>query len=263
MEYYNSRKTYMGAVWTEALASIIYCFVASGVVASTYLIPSGKDGLLLPPRLALIALGNGFAYAASIFVTSLGTKEGLGYLNPAVTIAMMCSNPVTKRYSWYQSNAPALMRGTFLMFAQFFGSLVGVLLVMLIVPGSTDSPEALGVPSIVAGATPTSACAFEAIGTFFLTFVVLACECRYPGNARSASAPVAVGFTMVTLVLFAFPFTGACFNPFRAFWLKVCAADFSWDWVPFLFGPVLGSLGAVLVYALGFTNTDILQGKGD
>ena len=41
-------------------------------------------------------------------------------------------------------------------------------------------------------------------------------ECRNPMNARSASTSIAVGLAMTTLQLFAFPFTGACFNPFKA-----------------------------------------------
>lgn len=41
-------------------------------------------------------------------------------------------------------------------------------------------------------------------------------ECRNPMNARSASTSIAMGLAMTTLQLFAFPFSGACFNPFKA-----------------------------------------------
>jgi aquaporin Z len=246
----------MGAVWVEALATIVYSLVATGVVASTNMVTVGE---LLPPRLVVIALSNGLSYTTAVYITSRATRQGLGYLNPAVTIAMMCANPATKRYQWYNSGLPGVMRGMFLMFAQFVGALLGVLLVLGVVPRSGDTPEALGVPRIGNGATPANACAFEAMGTFFLTFVVLCCECRSPGNSRSASAPLAVGLAMTVLVLFTFPFTGAIFNPFRAFWLFVCGMNFSWDWVPFLFGPVLGALGAVLVYTLAFTSHDVLN----
>ena len=256
MDSFGDRKTHMGAVRMEALATIIYSMLSSGVVASCSML-ANRD--LLPPKMVVIALGNGLAYATGIYITSRGTKQGLGYLNPAVTIAMMCSNPATKRYSWYQSGLPAVMRGMFLMFAQFIGGLIGVLLVLAMIPSASQDAQSLGVPEIGEGATPATACAFEAIGTFFLTFVVLACECRSPGNSRSASAPIAVGLCMTCLVLFIYPYTCAIFNPFRAFWLFVCGMQFSWIWVPYLFGPVLGALAAVLVYAMSFTNHDVLN----
>lgn len=39
----------------------------------------------------------------------------------------------------------------------------------------------------------------------------------------------------------------------------VVSLTFSWDWVPFLLGPFLGSLMAVLLYMLAFTNSDVLS----
>lgn len=250
------RKLYMGAIWIEALATVLYCLTSAGIVASTNMVTFGE---LLPPRLVVVSLGNGLAYSAALYVTARASKEGLGYLNPAITVAIMCSNPVTKRYSWYDSNLPAFKRGIYLIMAQFLGSLLGICLVIWIIPDASKTKEALGVPALAYGTTSASACALEAIGTFFLTFVALANECRNPMNARSASTSLALGLAMTALQLFAFPFTGACFNPFKAFWLFVVSMTFSWDWVPFLLGPFLGSLMAVLVYMLAFTNSDILS----
>ena len=45
----------------------------------------------------MIALGNGLAYMSALYITVRASKEGLGYLNPAITLAIMCSNPATKR----------------------------------------------------------------------------------------------------------------------------------------------------------------------
>lgn len=256
MQGHRQRKLYMGAIWLEALATVIYCLASSGIVASTAIVTFGE---LLPPRLVSISLGNGLAYTAALYITARASKEGLGYLNPAITVAIMCSNPSTKRYSWYDSKMPAFKRGMYLLLAQFLGSLLGVFLVLWIVPDASKTKEALGVPALAYGTTSGSACALEAIGAFFLTFVALANECRNPMNARSASTSIAMGLAMTTLQLFAFPFSGACFNPFKAFWLFVVSLTFSWDWVPFLLGPFLGSLMAVLLYMLAFTNSDVLS----
>lgn len=245
-----------GALYIELVACMVYSAIATGVISSTGILTFGE---LLAPRLVVVSLGHGFAYASGIYLTVRATGSGIGYLNPVITLAMMCSNPYTRRYEWKTSSCPGFQRGVVLMIAQCIGHALGIGLVLLIIPNADKSNETLGVPSMSYGTTDGSALAIEAMGAFFLTWVVLANETRTALGPRSASTPLAVGMAMTCLQLFAFPFTTACFNPFRALWLYVYSSTYNWDCVPFVMGPILGACLATVTYMLAFTNVDVLQ----
>jgi len=251
----------MGSIWVEMIASMVYSLLSVGIVSSTAIVTYESE--ILAPRLVVIALGNGFAYASAVYLTTRVTKDAVGYLNPAITSALMISNYATKRYTWGSSKWPGLFRGIFLLLAQLLGLLAGALIIVLVVPKAGTNSASIGTPDFSYGADAFTATGIEAVGSFFLTFIVLAHECRAPVTARSTSAPIAVGLAMTTLTLFAYPFTGSAFNPFKSLWLFVIALKFSWTMLPFIFGPFIGSLLAVMVYMVGFTNSAVLTSSKD
>lgn len=252
----SHKKLSVWALYTEFVAAVIYSTIATGVVSSTGILTFGE---LLAPRLVVVALGHGFGYAIALYLTVRATGAGIGYLNPVVTLAMMCANPYTRRYEWPGSKWPGLIRGSVLMLAQFMGTALGIGLVLLIIPHADKSNETLGVPELSYGTSTGSALAIEGLGAFFLTWVILANESHTALGPRSASTPLAAGLAMTALQLFAFPFTTACFHPFRALWLFIYSETFNWDSVAFYMGPILGACLATVMYMLAFTNVDVLQ----
>jgi len=252
----SQKKLSVWSLYTEFVASVIYSAIATGVVSSTGILTFGE---LLAPRLVVVALGNGFGYAIALYMTVRATGAGIGYLNPVVTLAMMCANPYMRRYEWPGSKWPGLTRGACLMLAQFFGAGIGIGLILLIVPNADKSNETLGVPEMSYGTSTGSALAIEGLGSFFLTWVILANESHTALGPRSASTPLAAGLAMTAMQLIAFPFTTACFHPFRAFWLFVFSETYNWDSVAFYMGPILGACLATVLYMLAFTNCDVLQ----
>ena len=64
-------------------------------------------------------------------------------------------------------------------------------------------------------------------------------------NHGEDSSPAAVGFSTVALQLFAFPFTGACFNPTHALMCLLCSGSITdgmlvLNTAPHILGPALG-----------------------
>merc|ERR1712216_647640 len=101
--------------------------------------------------------------------------------------------------------------------------------------------EVIGVPALANGASFASGFAIEAFGAFFLVFIILAHECRASAESRASSAPLCLGLASASLQLFAFPFTGALFNPSRALSLMIVALSFNADSLVFLIAPFAGA----------------------
>lgn len=109
------------------------------------------------------------------------------------------------------------------------------------------------------GSTAWSAAAFELMGTFFLTWVALGNIARRGLQSKIVTAPMALGFAYVSAQLFAFPFTGACFNPARAIGPALITLDFT-DILVHTLAPMTGAFLGAMLYVLVFTNKDSLFG---
>lgn len=84
----------------------------------------------------------------------------------------------------------------------------------------------------------------EALGTFFLTSTALyTAMSDRAGNA----APLAIGFTLVMIVTFMGPLTGASVNPARTLGPAVAGDYYTHIWV-YLIATPLGGLVAGLLY---------------
>ena len=65
---------------------------------------------------------------------------------------------------------------------------------------------------------------------------------------------------MCALQIFAYPFTGASFNPVRAFSPVVVAWNFEANLVIYMIAPVIGALFGAIIYILAFTNDPLRFG---
>ena len=89
----------------------------------------------------------------------------------------------------------------------------------------------------------------EAIGTFFLMYVVYGVAVDKRG--AGAIAPLAIGLTITIDILMAGPLTGAAVNPSRHF--GVALVDGTWkDWWIYWVGPVAGASVAAVVQSYIF-----------
>lgn len=185
-------------------------------------------------------------------------------MNPAVTLAIMLTNKSHGRYQWGPSNAPSdWKRGAFLIMAQLVGGSLGAVLVLATIPNAMKGEDPLGTPALNYGSTASSAFVFETFGTFFITWVILCNTCRNRSViSKNVTAPMAIGLATVSLNIFAFPFTGASFNPIRAF----APMFVSWSWTSTIFvytlAPCIGALLGMFVYIMAFTNYSLKFGCG-
>ena len=71
---------------------------------------------------------------------------------------------------------------------------------------------------------------------------------------------MAIGLATVALNIFAFPFTGASFNPVRAVAPMLVGWSWSVNFLLYILAPIAGALVGVLVYILAFTHDDVKFG---
>ena len=130
-------------------------------------------------------------------------------------MAIGITNASHGRYQWgSERDGKDIMRVIFFLIAQTAGGLLGAAMVVATIPNAANGVSAVGAPQLNYGSTPTSGFVFEVFGTFFLTWVILTNTCRTRSViAKNVSAPMAIGFAMCALQIFAYPFTGASFNP--------------------------------------------------
>ena len=116
------------AVFTEFLATALYVFICCGIVTSTGNVTFDE---LNSPRLVVIALTQGLAYTVLLYLTQITTRYGVGYMNPAVTLAIGLTNASHGRYQWgSEKNGKDISRVIFFLIAQFAGGLFGAALVV-------------------------------------------------------------------------------------------------------------------------------------
>lgn len=212
----------------EFIGTFTLIFVGGGsIVADKFLHATSQGGV------GLLGIAVAHGLAIGIMVTAVGHISG-GHLNPAVTIGFW----VTKRLSTLQSLA--------YWFAQLLGAYAAALLLVMLVPDSSWRPDALGAitPDLALDATRWHGMVIECVLTFFLVFVVFATAVDAKG-AFNKIAGFAIGLTITMGALFAGPFTGAAFNPARAF--GPALATHHWSnhgvyWVGPLFGGVLAGV---------------------
>jgi aquaporin Z len=160
-----------------------------------------------------------------------------GIVNPAVTLG----GAIAGKISWRDAGI--------YMIAQLLGGIAaGFSLLTILGPmghlgATTINTNLISVPG---------GFMLEALGTFFLTTTALyTAMSDRTGNA----APLAIGFTLVMIVTFMGPLTGASVNPARTLGPAIAGDFYPHIWV-YLIATPLGGLVAGLLYKL-------MQGKTD
>ena len=198
-------------------------FAAGSICADQFLRTSGQAGI----GLLGFALAHGLAMG--ILVTSLGPVSG-GHFNPAITIGFW----VTRKLSTIHTLA--------FWAAQLAGAAAAAYALRFLLPFDVWTAAQLGTPDLGSGISRTSGMIIEALLTFFLVFVFFATAIELPGSFPRM-AGWAIGLTITMGALFGGPFTGAAFNPARAFGPALATNHWNNHGVYWI-GPLAGGVAA-------------------
>lgn len=220
----------------ELVGTAILVYAGTAVAVAAILQRSTAGG---PYDSLAIALAFGLALAA--LVGALGHVSG-AHLNPAVTLALA----TTRKFPW------AAVPGY--VIAQLVGGILGALATWVTYGRAARDKALLAATYPQQDVGDLRALVVEALVTFVLVFVIMAVatDDRLPS---AAIASVAVGFALAIGVFVAGPVTGGALNPARALGPMLVAGDLSSFWL-YILGPVIGAIGAALVY-------DRVIGKAD
>jgi MIP family channel proteins len=206
-------------------------FAAGSICADQFLRTGGQAGI----GIVGFALAHGLAMG--IMVTSLGPVSG-GHFNPAITIGFW----VTRKLSTIHTLA--------FWAAQLAGAAAAAYALRFLLPFDAWTAAQLGTPDLAGGISRTSGMIIEALLTFFLVFVFFATTAELPGAFPRISG-WAVGLTITMGALFGGPFTGASFNPARAFGPALAANHWNNQGVYWV-GPLAGGVAAGWLYDMVF-----------
>ncbi len=192
--------------------------------------------------LVMVALAHGLAIG--LMIAAAGHISG-GHYNPAVTIGLWLGGKI----------------GTIKAVAYVVVQLLGAVVAALILKQLFDESNATlanAVPSVNYGGLQDTdfiivgrqnALIIEAIGTFFLMYVIYGVAIDARG--AHAIAALAIGLTITMDILMAGPLTGAAVNPSRHF--GVALVDGTWKdaWIYWV-GPIAGASIAAVVQSYIF-----------
>ena len=215
------------------IGTVVCLYVSTGAASQT-----GSD-------FAVIGLVH--AFALFLLIIAFGQVSG-GHFNPVVTIAAA----VMKRIDPVDAVVYIL--------AQLSGAVLGALLVkgILLDEGRAADYGAVSISPMLGGAF--AGAVVEALGTFLLVLGI--CAVAMNPRARQEWAPWAIGATLGFAVMIFGPLTGGSFNPARWFGPALIGdafGDFADVW-PYLLGPLVGALAAVLVYRFVIAGPQYAEG---
>lgn len=205
----------------EFVGTFALVFVGGAAIAST----RGADGAA-----ALVAVA--FAHGLILFTMVTATMRISGHLNPAVTLGFLAARRIEP-----------VMAGVYIV-AQLLAAMLAAYGLRWIFPADVMDAVRLGGQTVALDVTGLQATMMEAIGTFFLAFVIF-------GTAVDPRAPrvggLAIGLTLTADILAFGRFTGASMNPARSFGPAVAMGDFTAQSVYWV-GPIVGAVAASLLY---------------
>lgn len=187
-----------------------------------------------------IALAHGFTLA--VFAYAYGHISGT-HVNPAVTFGLALSGTI----KWGQA--------VFYWIAQFAGAILAAFLLKTIMAALGGTIDAGATVGALTEKAPVWAMVMEAVLTFFLVNTILHTAVAGKGGRFAGWA---IGTTLAFAILAGGPFTGGSLNPARTFGPAIFSTPSItnvYTYVIYLFGPLIGSTFAVLVYNF-FNSTD-------
>lgn len=206
----------------ELIGTFAFVFIGAGAGAYNA-VTSGSIGLVA------VALAHGFALVAMIY--ALGHISGV-HVNPAVTFAMLITGKISVKDSI--GYIIAQLAG-----AALAGYLLKTIFNSIMLSGN------LGAADLVHGFPESKGFLLEAVGTFLFFTVIFgaAVDGRTAGN----NVGLAIGLTLAALILVIGPWTGASFNPARAFGPALASGHWNHFWVCYVAGPLVGGSIAALL----------------
>lgn len=216
----------MPAFVAEAIGTFLLVFFICGFISVAS--AGGFD-------LAGLALTHAFVLA--VLVYALGGTSG-AHFNPAVTFALWSIRKISTRDA-----------GVYVV-CQLIGGVLGALVVLLLFKDVGDGVNygatAINGQVLQNGSVWLGLIA-EALGTFMLMWAIMGLAVNPRGEAPLAG--LGIGAALGVAVIVFGPATGAGLNPAR--WLGPAVASGRFDdfWL-YIFGPLVGALGAALTYRL-------------
>ena len=223
------------AVVAEFVGTFALMFIGGGAIIVT----QGTDAALIT-----IALAHGLILAVMVSATM---HISGGQINPAVSIGLA----LIKKQPWPQA-------GVFII-SQLAGAIAAAFVLKWSLGGAFDVGNigaTLGALTDEVAADKTNvpaALLLEAIGTFFLMFVILGTAVDKRGVGGSASiGGFGIGLTVAAVILCIGPATGASLNPARSFGPALVAGAWQSHWV-YWAAPIVGAATAAFVYKTVFS----------
>ncbi|XP_039768617.1 aquaporin-4 isoform X1 [Ornithorhynchus anatinus] len=216
------------AVAAEFLAMVIFVLLSLGSTINW-----GGSEQPLPTDLVLISLCFGLSIAT--MVQCFGHISG-AHVNPAVTVAMVCTRKIS------------IAKSVFYVAAQCLGAVVGAGLLYLVTPPGVLG--GLGVTTVHKNLTAGHGLLVELIITFQLVFTIFA-SCDRNRTDVTGSVALAIGFSVAIGHLFAINYTGSSMNPARSFGPAVIMGNWENHWVYWV-GPIIGAVLAGGLYEYVF-----------
>jgi aquaporin Z len=183
----------------------------------------------------LVGIALAYGLTLAVFTYAYGHISGT-HVNPAVTFGLALNGTI----KWGQA--------IFYWVAQFAGAILAAFLLktfLTTLGGTIDAGATVGALTEKA---PVLAMVMEAVLTFFLVNTILHTAV---GGKGGEFAGWAVGATLTFATLAGGPFTGGSLNPARTFGPAIFSQPSITNiyiYVIYLFGPLIGSTVAVLVY---------------
>ena len=210
---------------SEFIGTFALVFVGSGAIMTARM--SGSTAGLVE-----VALAHGLVLA--VMVSALMSISG--HFNPAVTLGFLATRRIE-----------AMMAALYII-AQVLGAVVAAYALKAAFPESVFVATRGGGQAVALDITGGQAFLLEAIGTFFLVFVVF-------GTAADLRGPkiggLAIGFVLAADILAFGPLTGASVNPARSFGPAVASGVYEAQLL-YWAAPITGGLIAALLYEFLF-----------
>ena len=209
----------------ECIGTLILVFIGCGTVCVL-----GGD---------LLGIAAAFGLAVTIMIYTIGSVSGC-HINPAVSIALCAA----KKFPIKDTAAYCT--------AQFVGASLGAGLIILVMGMDALTSGGLGMTAPAVGISVFQAVLAEFIGTFILMMVIMGVA--VDRRAVSGFAGLAIGASVLAVILVIGKISGGSINPARTFGPDLMALIFSgsdalWTTFPiYVIGPVLGAVCAALLY---------------
>ena len=209
----------------ECIGTLILVFIGCGTVCVL-----GGD---------LLGIAAAFGLAVTIMIYTIGAVSGC-HINPAVSIALCAA----KKFPVKDTAAYCT--------AQFIGASLGAGLIILVMGMDALTSGGLGITAPAVGISVFQAVLAEFIGTFILMMVIMGVA--VDRRAVSGFAGLAIGASVLAVILVIGKISGGSINPARTFGPDIMALIFSgsdalWTTFPiYVIGPILGAVCAALLY---------------